>query len=612
MGNINNGTGAQVRAQINNNLSAYTDIFESLLYEYRYNVFIIEDFEANNQWASNSWIGATGTKGNDTVNFLTGYQGMSVASGVDGGGCSCTAMTTPQNPYARDYWDKYENYEPSDTNDYICINIYMAAAEITKMAVGGLRFRVFNDTKPTMANYLYIDMPKAGFTNGWNFFAFRKADFTVVGTGRWQLIKGMDIIFNGAPSASAAFTVDCLRMVRKDPLADRPNPFQRKLDNVWTRDFDIQSGNWFVGMEKDKPTWRNLSQVADNNSLMADQSIYGDWEMALTVKCRTQNSLFGMCFFINETLGIRAYLQTGTLWLNSIFGGLEAASANVFVEVGDICEFRLFKKGNSARLNFIKNYDVENMAVLNITTTNLDAPGFPAIMADSASNQEVASFGWTKIKCASRAFMAQQLEGFSKFGFLYYHPGIVWDYKFESINGCATVLGGAITVNTGMCKLTTGASAGQATSLQKNMAYPMNIPSWLKKRGFKTRVMFHTAGSQTIYITIGPSTGNQYAGFKIVNAVMNWCYKVGGSEYTGNLNYDITVDCVRLLELQSIPMGPNLIRLRFLVDGLCIYEVGSLAFVSDANADNLIYLYLTNANAAVKEINLSEWRFIQY
>jgi hypothetical protein len=187
-------------------------------------------------WEDDRYSGATAgtyTPTTDTDTFSIGLFGITGTATLSGGGIHIVFDADIN-------LEEMTDGTSSDTSDRINWQIYMTSANQTKLSTG-LRIIFHNDNEGTETNYMYYDMLKANINgDGKTFFSLAKSGFTQGGSGTWTGVKGLSIIFVGAPSSEATFTIDAIQMVSAS------GAFQR----AGTADYTINSGTWYVGWDE--------------------------------------------------------------------------------------------------------------------------------------------------------------------------------------------------------------------------------------------------------------------------------------------------------------------------------------------------------------------------
>lgn len=346
-------------------------IFWDLQYYNERNTKIIDYCESG--FTDNSWPGTAGTWGTDAA-ALIGTYSITVTSSVDQGGI-CKEFTRNLSIFA--------DGSASTTDDYICFGLFILLANLTKVNTG-FRLRFFCDAKPTTTNRFIYIIAKADLTgNQWNYFKIKKSDFTTSGSPDWATITGYDFCFVGAPSSSCTFNFDAFQLVRCDPETAEPNPFQREVNGVFQREFEIINGHWWIGLETG--TWpnvvcKNLDNSSSGPNLVSVYQFAGNWTLEGVMTAGINSNCFGI-EWKSGTNVLRTYVWTGNLYLDEyVNGGLtNTVSTAVTVIAGDTLYYQLSRNGSSVTLKMLKNGNLTASYLLNLETTlDLITPGYLA------------------------------------------------------------------------------------------------------------------------------------------------------------------------------------------------------------------------------------------
>jgi hypothetical protein len=327
---------------------------------YNHNIIPFSDCESADGWAENGWTGIVGTVANDTTNFRTGSQGISITVSLnnDGGGHLSYVKNLALFP----------DGSASATSDYVRFCLYITTAEINKMAADSvLRFMFFCDTIPTVGDFFYYDITKATLVNGWNFVNIAKSSFTAIASANWANVKGTQVIYNSAgataPTSAMTWTIDTIHVCRKDPVGVYPNPFQRRINNVETVDFNINSGFWWLGLESGKLNWRDLNPSSDTAGGSTAASLIGLKSYSSTFKAymrqsiKTANNSSKLVWEIDSSNRIVAAIIAPDLYLYVTTAGVNdwTSAAAYACAVDDVIEFKLERNGTTVSLLVYKN-----------------------------------------------------------------------------------------------------------------------------------------------------------------------------------------------------------------------------------------------------------------
>jgi hypothetical protein len=408
MANLAGISGSSIRTEINNELLSYDECFKMDLQHYwRVSNKSVATFESTEGWANNSWNSTVGTVANDTTNYKVGSQGISITSPNNGGGGKLSKVMNLST---------FNDGSASTTDDYIQFALYITTAEIAKLNTNGILLRFFCETAPTMTSYFSYNIAVANLVNGWNFLNIVKSSFATNGSAAWADVKGLSFTNNGAPiSGSPIYTVDAMRMVRKDPSTSAANPFQKLVNNIWTRDFTINNGHWFVGLENNKIICRALSVndtgVTNTASSLIGQKIYRNFEIMGVFQSNT-TSLSRLVWAIDASNRVYATLVAGTLYLSSTINGVndDTVNASLSAAIGDLFSIKLSKNGRTFTAKVVKNGNNDSPIILTKDISGFEiSDGYLGFGERSGIKQSnIVSLGISKLSFTAQAGEAEE------------------------------------------------------------------------------------------------------------------------------------------------------------------------------------------------------------
>ena len=228
-------------------------------------------------WADKKWDdAAAGVHSDNSTNYLTDWQSITLTDNADDDGIHL------------DFTDiDLTQFTDSDTSimaDYINWNIYILTQDIADLNdTDGLGLILACDAQGTLTNYFYYLMDDDNLSNGWNHFKVAKSAFTgvgaAVGDSMWNTITGVSLYLDGTPDAEVIVSIDNLQMVRDDPDAAEPNPFQSEGPNgTWTADWiEEENGNMALIEESGIISIANLS-LAPATSYLSYKNTLGNFK----------------------------------------------------------------------------------------------------------------------------------------------------------------------------------------------------------------------------------------------------------------------------------------------------------------------------------------------
>jgi hypothetical protein len=387
------GDGASTWNQLSYiNITEQVKGFSAPFNEYYGNVRDLFLCQSAENWVNNSWTGGVGTVGNDTTNYKVGTQGKSISIAVNGGGASYDFTDVDMS--------KLPNGLASATSDYITMWVYIATAEIAKMAADSyLLLRFLCDTKPTATNYFEKGIVKASLSNGWNKLQAAKSSFSAFGSANWANVKGVDVIYAStgatAPSSAMSLTIGFGQMTLKDPVGNYPNQFQRYVNGAYVSDLQAQpNGDWFVGYDSLSQGLiiRELTQsitYADQQILQFKNQYSGDF----TIKTLTFDNISSsavnwrgrLAWYIDSQNYVYTRLSNGTLRIVSCVAGVQTTQdvSTTILSGAETIELSLIKKGQTFTAMAKDITDTDSISVPQNVSALANSTGYFALMGQS-------------------------------------------------------------------------------------------------------------------------------------------------------------------------------------------------------------------------------------
>lgn len=241
-------------------------------------------------WADNKWDdAAAGVHSDNTTDYLTDHQSITLTDGADNDGMHLDFTDTDLTLFA--------DGDTSVMADYINWSINILTQDIADLNdTDGLGLIFACDAQGTLTNYFYYLMDDDDLSNGWNHLKVAKSAFTGVGKAEgdsmWHTITGVSLYFDGAPDAEVIVSIDNIQMVRDDPDAAEPNPFQSEgPDGTWTADWTQEgSGNVWVVEESNE-----LRMIGVYPDQITTSKSYGDFNVSGISYPNSQDA----CYLLN-------------------------------------------------------------------------------------------------------------------------------------------------------------------------------------------------------------------------------------------------------------------------------------------------------------------------
>lgn len=206
------------------------------------NTKLIDDFQNFNLW--NQVIGSMVT---DNTNYKLGRQSIRLAE-VD----SSAKMLLIRKNIDIDL-TKLNNDLVSEDADYIICSVFISNVSALDLA-SGIQLLFSQELDGATANCKYLSF--TNLVSGWNFLKAKKSDFIANGSGSWSNIKSVRLVWQSKANYPTAYvSFQLIQLIKKDPLEDKPNPFQK----FGQRELNHHFGEWFVGYEFSNLVAKELS-----------------------------------------------------------------------------------------------------------------------------------------------------------------------------------------------------------------------------------------------------------------------------------------------------------------------------------------------------------------
>ncbi len=226
-----------------------------LQYMYNHNTKLIATCEADESWADGNHIGTyVATHADDTTNNKVGSQGISITT---------TSITYKaiHLEISKDL-SEFEDGSESTEDDYIEFSIYCADA--SKIGDSNIIFRdATGDVWYPSATLTIVD--------GWNHYQIKKSDF--ISGPIWNDTKHLEFTITSTDGTEVSYTIDAIRMTRKDPIDSEPNPFQIENDGVMERVLQVKHGVPFLGYDGSDLVVKTMDTVIE----LWGTFYYGKW-----------------------------------------------------------------------------------------------------------------------------------------------------------------------------------------------------------------------------------------------------------------------------------------------------------------------------------------------
>lgn len=400
---INDGNLNNIEDGIKTNDDKLVNTFSADINAYFGNTKLGDDFQDESIWTS-----GLGTQSADTINVKIGNQSLKILENNNTAGL----LSSDKNNISLDF-SKLGNDEISTDADYIEIILFVSDATF----VDTMRITFDQDTPFTGTNRKFF-IPSV--ITGFNFIKVKKSDFTTTGSGAWTGIQSIRIQWESLANAQDEFiSFQLIQLVKKDPLSLIPNPFQR----FGVRDFEINSGEWFVGEEFGEIVWKILDAIGDFNTLQNNRE-YKNFTINQIRLFNTASDAY-VTWFINDSNLIQALINpAGALTLRKREGGVTTSLITTIPIPlkDDILNYTLTKSDNNVSLKTIVN---EQEFIQTFTTTLNGQSGNLAI-GTTSNTMYIKATSITEISHAHHSDISETTKDFRIDDLIQSHTNIEW------------------------------------------------------------------------------------------------------------------------------------------------------------------------------------------
>ena len=359
------------------------------------NVKTIDDFQDVSLWT----VGA-GTQSADASNVKIGRQSLKLLEPDAVAG----SLYSNRNNMSLDL-TKLNNGEVSGDDDYI--NLVFYVSDVSKVA--SMSIRLEQNATYTETNYKRYDMTPASLVTGWNFIKIKKSAFSTIGTGAWSGIQSMRIIWVSTVDALNAYvSFQLIQLVKKDPVSDYPNPFQKN----GVRELAINSGEWFVGKEFGRTIVREFVKNPASNSLTSVTE-FEAFTASARVSCQSNTRADLFTWANNTSNYLLVMIRDDMFRLGKVEAGVfTPVEVSYPINIGDVLTCTMQKNGSSVVAK-LENQNGE-IKTLKLTTT-LSGKGKFALNQNGATYlSTIISASITEYQHAHHADIAEVAKGLTE------------------------------------------------------------------------------------------------------------------------------------------------------------------------------------------------------
>lgn len=306
--------------------------------------------------ADETWSSGGGTQSVDTTNVKLGSQSLRITENDNTAG----SLYSTRNNISLDL-SKRNNGEVSSDADYIYYPVYIS--DVTKVNHIMLLFSA--DATFNNSNRLYV-LISSGLITGWNFLKISKSSFISEGTITWSSIQSVRVGWTSLDNAQGAYvSFNLIQLIAKDPLEDKPNPFQRN----GVRDYAINSGEWFVGYENQNLVCKLLELNASSQLILQGQQLYTDFNATGFVNNNSSTYLAALSWYISSGNYIAVNVQNDALRLIiAVSGNITTYTTPMPINANDLVQYQITKKGNLVIAKACINNNINTIYQIKATT----------------------------------------------------------------------------------------------------------------------------------------------------------------------------------------------------------------------------------------------------
>jgi len=320
--------------------------FSSDLVAYYGNTKLVDDGQDETLW-----VGSATTVSADTSDKVLGKQSVTFPTIIG-------SVSASLNNISLDL-TKLNNGEDSPLTDYIVNELGFDDFSVITV----LSLRLSSATTFDFANHLTANLTPT--KNGFQQLNVEKTNLAAVGSGADLAdIQSINILVTA--TAVTNVNVQYIQLVKKDPTLSIPNPLQR----FGVVDFDINSGDWFVGKEFGKIKLKLLNIDTTKTNVLQSLNTYNDFKGSISSTSPGVTSDTAYITLINDDDNqVYAVIINDTLRLTVIESAITVQKTIAFpISDGDKVILSLEKSGQDLVATAYKNGDINNSVSIKNTT----------------------------------------------------------------------------------------------------------------------------------------------------------------------------------------------------------------------------------------------------
>jgi|LGOV01.1.fsa_nt_gb hypothetical protein len=294
----------------------------------------------------------------DTVNVKIGSGSIRITEATAG----TSYNHASKNNISLDFL-KFNNGEISDEDDYISFILYVSNIN----AVNQAQVIFSQDAIYSDLNIKYKLILSSGLVSGWNYLKIKKSTFANAGTGAWDNIQSMKLLWkSNAGFLGEYISFQLVQLVKN--ANDIPNPLA-------SQGWNINVGEWFIGKEFDKLKLKLLSGIAGNTDSLIKQELYNNFKSTLTVASGGSNDAGYLVWHIDSINAIWGEINNNELRLTLYQAGVVTQFTDSLpINTDEKVTLILEKNGYNVILKGYTNNDLSTIKIIK-TITTLNASG---------------------------------------------------------------------------------------------------------------------------------------------------------------------------------------------------------------------------------------------
>lgn len=302
---------------------------------------------------------------------------------------------------------KLDNGSDSSDDDFIYVLVYVSDVNFVDTS-NSMQIAFSQDSTYSGSNLKVLNYSGA-LSTGWNYLKLKKSNFSTTGSGAWDGIQSLYFRWKSLANAQNEYvSLQLIQLVKADPLdPSKPNYFQTN----GARDFTINSGEWYVGLENGVNVWKQLdTSTTDLENALESSKIFTNCIMSTEISSGgTSNDVFALNYYTDSSNHVRIIILDDELQIK-----VRESASNNFVSTpfaiseDDFVRFVATIDNGSISVLAYKNNESEAVALTH--TTSLTSGKMALGYDDALAHYKYASI--TELKhanTANRSYIADRL-----------------------------------------------------------------------------------------------------------------------------------------------------------------------------------------------------------